>query len=278
MKPRRLELWVSLTLALAALVIRLPFRSQFLYHWDSVNFALSLEKYDVRLHQPQPPGYFLYSMLGKLVNLFFDDANASLVWISLISGVLGVVGLYWLGRLMFNHQVGVVAALLALTNPLHWFYSEVGLSYALEFLLVISVAGLCYLQLTSHRQIWLWSAILLGLVGGVRQNDLVFLLPLWLVSLYPLSWRQRGISLALLGLVVIAWTWPMMALSGGPAGYLAALTGESSEIASDSSLLSVGQLALNGFRMLIYTGYGLLLGIIPLLWGRGYLYKGLEFI
>jgi 4-amino-4-deoxy-L-arabinose transferase-like glycosyltransferase len=265
MKPlKRDGLW---SLALAALLTRLPFRSQFLYHWDSVNFALSLEHYDVRLHQPQPPGYFLYSMLGQLVNLAVHDANASLVWLSLASGVLGIVALYWSGAVMFDRRVGVVAALLALTNPLHWFYSDVALSYSPEFLLVTLVAGLCYLQLTGYRQGWFWVAVMLGVAGGVRQNDLAFLLPLWLISLWPLSQRQRLASLVVLAGVVTAWAWPMMALSGGPAGYLAALGSESSGIADESSLFSLRELGLNGARMIIYLGYGLLLGAIPLLWG-----------
>jgi 4-amino-4-deoxy-L-arabinose transferase-like glycosyltransferase len=257
----------GLGLALAALLLRLPFRSRFLYHWDSVNFALSLEHYDVRLHQPHPPGYFLYSMLGQLVNSAVHDANASLVWICLVSGVLGVVALYWLGTVMFDRRVGVVAALLALANPLQWFYSDVALSYSPEFLLVTLVAGLCYLQLTGRRQGWVWSAILLGIAGGIRQNDLAFLLPLWLASLWPLPWRQRLASLAILAGVVTAWAWPMMALSGGLAGYMAALGSESSGVASESPLFSLRELGLNGARMVVYLGYALLLGVLPLLWG-----------
>ncbi len=256
-----------MSLALAALATRLPFRSQFLYHWDSVNFALSLEHYDVRLHQPHPPGYLLYSMLVRLVNAVVHDANASLVWISLFSGALSVLALYWLGTIMFGRSVGQGAALLALTNPLHWFYNQVALSYALEFLLVTILAGLFYLQLLGGRQTWFWSAILLGIAGGIRQNDLVFLLPLWLVSLWPLAWKQRVTSCVTLVITISIWAWPMMALSGGPTEYLAALRAESSGIANESSLLSFQQLALNSVRMATYLGYGLLLGAVPLLWG-----------
>jgi len=264
---RRQDRLTWLGLPVLALLLRIPFCSQFLYHWDSVNFALSLENYDVRLHQPHPPGYFLYSVLGMLANLVVHDANKSLILISLVSGALGVVALYWLGTTMFNRQVGMVAALLALTNPMHWFYSEIALSYALEFLLVTILAGLCYRQLTGDQRGWLWLAILMGIVGGVRQNDLVFLFPLWLASLWPLSWRRRAASVVVLGIVTLAWLWPMMAMSGGPAGYLSAVGAESGGIASESPLSSLRQLGLNGVRMAIYLGYGLLLGSIPLLWG-----------
>ena len=102
--------FILLGLLVLALVTRIPFRSQFLYHWDSVNFALSLEHYDVRLHQPHPPGYFLYSMLGKVVNSVVHEANTSLVLISLLGGALGILAIYWLGLRLFNRKVAIIAA------------------------------------------------------------------------------------------------------------------------------------------------------------------------
>ena len=54
---------VLLALILTAFVVytRVRYHAPYLYSWDSVSFALSLENYDIRLHQPHPPGYFLYS-------------------------------------------------------------------------------------------------------------------------------------------------------------------------------------------------------------------------
>jgi hypothetical protein len=256
---------ITTSLFVLALATRIPFRSHYLYHWDSVNFALSLAHYDVRLHQPQPPGYFLYSMLGRLVNSFIKDANASLVLISLISGAVGVAVLYLLGKLLFNRQVGLLAALLTLTSPLPWFYSEVALSYALEFVCVIVVAGLCFMQWTGRSRLWPWTAVALGIAGGIRQNDLVFLFPLWLVSLVSLTWRQRIASLALLGGVVMMWFAPMVTFSGGISGYLSASRAESTGIVAESPIASITQLVMNGGRIAIYLEYSLLLGSIPLL-------------
>lgn len=267
MKLSKLDLGLSAGLALAALVARLPWRTEYLYHWDSVNFALSLEHFDVRLHQPHPPGYFLYSMLGRLVNLLLQDANASLVAISLVSGVLGVVAIYWLGSLVFDREVGVIAALLTLVSPIHWFHSDIALTYALEFWLVTVIAGLCYLQWQGVRRIWPMLALLLGIAGGIRQNDLVFLLPLWLVSLWPLTWTQRAASAALLAICVAAWLAPMMWLSGGVSGYLTALRGGSEAIVQESPFVALNQLALNGARLTIYVAYGLGLGVLALLPG-----------
>ena len=46
----------------------------------------------MRLHQPHPPGYFLYSMFGKVVNLIMVDENNSLVLISVLSGNFQCLG------------------------------------------------------------------------------------------------------------------------------------------------------------------------------------------
>jgi uncharacterized membrane protein len=199
-------------------------------------------------------------MLGRLVNSFVGDANSSLVWISVVSGALGVAAIYLLGRSVFNHRVGLLAALLTLTSPLHWFYSEVALSYALEFVCVIVIVGLCFMQWKGKRGVWPWAAVALGIAGGIRQNDLVFLFPLWLASLIPLSGRQRIASLALLGGVA-----PMLALSGGITGYLTVSRAESTGIVAGSPLSSVFQLVMNGGRIIIFLGYAILLGAVFLL-------------
>lgn len=267
MTSRWHDLLIKSGLFVLGVLTRLPFRSQYLYHWDSVNFALALEQYDVRMHQPHPPGYFLYVMLGKLVYAIVGEANASLVWLSLIASALSVVALYGLGTVMFDRRTGIVASLLTLTSPLVCFYGEVALSYALEFVIVTVFAGLCYLQLMGERRWWPWTALLLGLAGGIRQNVLVFLAALWLASLLKLQWRQRLSSLAVLVATILVWLIPMLVLSGGPVSYWRTLHSEGIGVVYGSPFLIPRELALNGARMAVYIGYGLLLGVVPLIWG-----------
>src|SRR6476661_4332171 len=81
MKTRR---WLECALLVAAVVLtRILFRSHYLYDIDSVNFALALDHFDPAVHQPHPPGYFLYVWLGRLANTIFQDANTALVAISI---------------------------------------------------------------------------------------------------------------------------------------------------------------------------------------------------
>lgn len=249
--------------SLLSLAASIPFRSRYLYHWDSVNFALSLFKYDVRLHQPHPPGYFFYSMLGRLVNVLFHDPNTSLVAISIASGAFGVAAIYWLGNRMFSRKVGVVVALLAISSPMHWFQSEVALSYELEFFIVILLAGLCYLQICGNKKVWPWLAILLGIAGGLRQNDLLFLLPLWLFSLVFIGWRERILSVLFLAVISFTWLVPMIWLSGGIQGYLS-VTSANSGLVPESALFLADPLLKNFERMGVYFGFSLILGFLAL--------------
>src|SRR4030042_238026 len=98
------DIILPLSLFILTILTRIPFTSKYLYHWDSVQFALALEDYDITVHQPHPPGYFLYVMLGRLVNLFVKDANTTFIFISILFSSLQVVTLSFFGIEIFDTQ------------------------------------------------------------------------------------------------------------------------------------------------------------------------------
>lgn len=267
---------MAVSLFLLGILTRLPFHSQILHHWDSVNFALGMEHFDVHLHQPHPPGYFLYVMLGRAINLLVGDANASLVWISTVAAGLAAMVIFVMGRSLWGRRSGVTAALLLLSSPLFWFHGEVALSYMIEAVFVTLVALLCYRHLTGEDdRIWL-SALVLGIAGGFRQNTMIFLLPLWAIAAWRFRWRMAVLALVVLALTCAAWLLPMMTLTGGAARYWAAVGAESQGIAKESSLFDVKQMAINGARLAAFTCYALSIGLIPLAlgawrWGKRHL-------
>lgn len=262
--------------SIIALALRIPFASRYLYHWDSVNFALSLSDYDVTLHQPHPPGYILYSLLGRITNLVFHDPNTSLVSISLVAGALGVGMVYWLGVEWFGPRVGFAAAAVTLLSPLHWFQSEVALSYALEFLLVGLLVGLIHRQISGEGRSYVASSVLLVILGGVRQSDLLFMAPVWLYGLTPYDRRERVSALVIVVLGVGLWVWPMVAWSGGWSAYISALMGESLTVGAQSSLFSAAEFVLNLGRMTIFVFYAILLGLVPLVWAALISLRGMK--
>src|SRR5262249_8724506 len=59
---------IALPLAIAVLYLaaHLPFLAPSLEDIDSINFALGLRHFDPALHQPHPPGYPIYMLLGHV--------------------------------------------------------------------------------------------------------------------------------------------------------------------------------------------------------------------
>ncbi len=262
---------LALVFLVIGVVSRVPFQSRLLYHWDSVNFALGMERFDVRLHQPHPPGYLLYVVLGQLVDLLLGDANTSLVWISIVFGGLTASVIYLLGRRLFDKTTAIIGALLALSSPAFWFYGQVALTYILEAFFVTAIALACLETLRGNQRLAFLAAFLMGLAGGIRQTTLVLMLPLWLFSLRRCRWQVVLGAGLLLGLTVMSWLAPTIGKSGGLDAYLEASSSIGGGVLADLELFDGNQslLVLLGplLRPAAYFIYGLMLGLAPLLYG-----------
>ncbi|OGW41053.1 MAG: hypothetical protein A2Y97_13250 [Nitrospirae bacterium RBG_13_39_12] len=206
---------ISLLLLLLTVLTRVPFMSKFLYHWDSVQFALALKKYDVTVHQPHPPGFFLYVMFGRLINLFIKDPNTTFIFINILFSGLAVVTIYFLGKEIFDKKIGLLSAAIALTSPNMWFHGEVAYTYIADafFSAIIALLGWRILR-GEHRYIWL-SVVALGIAGGIRQYTAIFLFPLWLYSVKGVPVRKVIFSFGLFFMVCILWFVPMIWMTGG---------------------------------------------------------------
>jgi hypothetical protein len=220
----QLGLWLTAAgLCILGILTRIPFQSQILHEYDSVQFALALDNFDIRLHQPHPPGMFVfYILLGRLFRLFLHDANTSLVWLSTVAAGLAIAELFVIGSFWFNRTVGVATAIIALTSPLVWFQGEVALSYMLEFCWVLPLVLACYHLRSGHRIDLFVAAAMLGLSGGIRPNTAVFLFPLWAIAV-GLGWRDGKFkwqdclaACSLVGIGILSWLIPLVMMSGGP--------------------------------------------------------------
>ena len=206
---------IPLFLFLITVVSRIPFRSRVLYHMDSVQYALATEHYDISVHQPHPPGYFLYVMLGKLLNTITHDPNTSFVILSIFASGAFVVTVYTLAKRMFDENTALAAALLAMTSPIVWFHGEVALNYILEGFLSTLIAYYCWRTLTGEKKTILAASVALAFAAGIRQTMLIFLLPLWLLALVKTPARYRLYAFALVILGIFSWFLPMVFLTGG---------------------------------------------------------------
>lgn len=263
--------WIAAAgLFAASIAIRVPFRSQMAYHWDSAEFSLAVREYNVALSQPHAPGYFLYAMMGRLVNLFLSDPHVSLVWMSVLAGSGLVAVMYLLGTTMFGRRTGVAAGLFAMTSPQVWFHSCVALTYAVDAFLVCALVLLLWRALQDRGR---WSdAVVIGgvlvFVTGIRPQTLPGLMPLVVYTF----WRASGPRLAklavALGVAVVGtftWLMPMISMSGGWAVCAEVIRRHAAFNASATfAARGIDALLWNVFFVSLYCLNGLMLGAVLL--------------
>jgi len=270
----RADLLYGLGLFLLTALSRIPFRSQILYHWDSVNFAFAMRRFDLAAEQPQPPGYIVYVWLCRLTDALFHDPQTTMVWIAVVSSGLAVVAMYLLGRATFDRQVGLVGALLLASSPLFWFYGEIALPHALDLLLVTLSVWLLYEAAQGQGPYLLAAAVSLAIAGGVRQQTPIFLgllLLLVLVNFFRRTgWatglRWTALSAAIGGLLCAAWFLPLINSTGGLGRYLEVMGAFSARFNATTSLfMGAGSFGLlrNLRKLGMYTLYGWGIALLP---------------
>ncbi|HLF25343.1 MAG TPA: glycosyltransferase family 39 protein [Anaerolineae bacterium] len=270
------ERLLGVSLFLLGMLTRLPFTSQILYHWDSVNFALALDRFDIASDQPHVPGYILYVALGQVVNALFRDPQTTWVAISLISSGLAVMAIYLLGRDLFSRETGLIAALFLTASPLFWFYGEVALPHSLDTFAVIGVVWLLYRLWKGDARFAIPAAIAIAVAGGLRPQTQVFLLPLALWASWRLGWRKLGPALAAMIVVDVLWVVPLVMSVGGIGRYLEVFNAFSQRFNESTTIFTGGLagLARNLTKLGRYTLYGWGAAIVPaVLYGFRYLRK-----
>ncbi len=218
----------ALLLALLVVPSRLPVAGYYLGTWDSVQYALAIEQFNVALHQPHPPGYILLVGLLRAANLLLHDARLSMLAVNTLFGGLAVGLTYLLGAGLFSRASGLAAALLLLSSPTMWSCGATYEPYVALAGLSALVAWLCHRTLAGDGRFMPAATAALAASGGVRPDAALFLAPLWLLTLVLVVRRRPGRWLApaagnllLLAGLTLAWYLPLLELSGGWRAYRA---------------------------------------------------------
>lgn len=273
--PRQ-DAWIAVILLVFTLLSRIPFRSHILYHWDSVNFAYAMREFSVAKEQPHPPGYIAYVWLCRLIDTLAHDAQATMVGISIVASALAAVALFYLGRSMFNRRVGLSAALFMATSPLFWFYGEIALPHILDTLLVIVSVWWSYEVLRGDQRYLYPAVAILAVAGGVRQQTIVFLAPLFLFALRKVGWKRLLTAVALGAVICLLWFIPLMSLSDGFSNYMRVMGDYNRRFQSTTSVfMGAGWWGIkrNGLKLTMYTLYGWSVALVP-----GAIYAARRFI
>lgn len=220
--------WRESILVFFVLVTRIPFRTHYLYTWDSVQFALGLEHFDIASHQPHPPGYILYVALGKVFASLFGDANTGFVAMGIIATTLaGILFFRIVKELFSNDRFAFLSSLALLSLPAVWFYGEIAVTYIFDLLFSL-VFAYCTLRffVTSRKKYLFLLVFFFALSGGIRQSAMVLFAPLVIFTMGVAIARKaltiRDILLlAVVGTLVMGvWFAPLVILAGGLKEYL----------------------------------------------------------
>jgi 4-amino-4-deoxy-L-arabinose transferase-like glycosyltransferase len=219
------------------------------------------------LSQPHAPGYFLYVMLGRLVNGFVGDPQASLVWISVVFGSALPAVVYFLAAAMFGRKAGVTAGLMALTSPQVWFHSCVALTYCVDSFLICTVVLVLWRAMGRGGE-WrdaIMVGALLAVIGGIRQQSALALVPLVVFTFWRFE-RGRVAKLTLSVVVAIGlgvlWFVPMVRTSGGLRTYLGSVRLQAANASPHFSQGGLDALLKNVANITGFCWNGLMLGAV----------------
>lgn len=258
-------------------ITRISLAPKYLYYFDSVNFALSLEEFNPAMHQPQPPGYPLFVAFLRLVHLFVPRAEHVQLAAGILTAALAVILVWWLGELMFSAPAGFSAAVLLTLNPAFWL---AGISNQVRLWLAAGTAATaiaCWqsMERPASRSPFLIAAAALGIAAGFRPAMLVLLLPLLIFSGIAAKRKLRdwiGATLILAAATGV-WLGYTVVVSGGPAAYVGLLRDYATSQFSSSSALMGAPLS-SAWTMwkaaLVWNG----LGVLSWVWAAALVSRG----
>src|SRR5262245_8383430 len=248
------------------LLTRLPLMASYL-SVDNVNLAFSLEKFDPRIHQPQPPGYPFFVAFGKIVNVVFRDPERTFVAISILVSALCLPIVFLLTRRMFTSWAGTAATFLLLVNPVFWFSAFDGPLRPNLALFSLLTAYCCWRCWNGEKRFATWGALALGVGSGFRPDLIAFLLPLWLISTWlgTKSFRTIVAAGAVLAAVVLIWTSATIIAVGGIHSFQETMVGYTVEQSQGKSIVlgsRLGAWLRQVSRLVIWN----ILGVVTWVW------------
>src|SRR6266516_3225211 len=221
MDERQVYTTFAILILALLLLTRLPAMAEY-FTIDNVNLAFSLEKFDPRIHQPQPPGYPFFVFFARIVNVIFGNAERTFVVVSLsVSAAACYVAFALAGRLS-SRWAGAAAAFLLLVNPVFWHASLDGPLRPNLALFSLLTAYCCWRCWNGEKQFAFWGAAALGIGSGFRPDLLAFLFPIWLISTWvgTRSWAAVLKSFALVMVIVAIWVGILVLAMGGIGTFL----------------------------------------------------------
>jgi len=229
---------VVLIIAALYLAAHVPFLAPSLEDIDSINFALGLRHFDPALHQPHPPGYPVYMLLGHVSLPIVEqvtgttgapaEAKALAIWSAIGGAACLIAAFYFFMSLgVGSWQLAGWAVLLLAAAPDFWMTGLRPMSDMPGLALAVAAQALMLRSRLTE------GALIAGIAAGIRVQTAVLTLPLLVFVLLYQPRRQHSVSswFVILSFVAgcLAWGIPLIIASGGVNAYIAALHTQAAE-------------------------------------------------
>jgi hypothetical protein len=189
--------WILAAATIAGAASRLLSLPRTPWDWDELLFMHAVDRFNVALHHPHPPGFPLYIFAAKVIRKLLGFGNFhALQALSVIAAMAIVPATFLLCRaLRMRFSTSISAGLILAFFPNVWFYGGAALSDVPSMVLVIVAVTLLL------RGNLLLGAVVLGVAAGFRpQNLLIGFVPFLLAA-----WREkrRAVVAALILAVIV---------------------------------------------------------------------------
>lgn len=191
---------------------------------ESVPLYLALQHQDLRLHQPQPPGFILHVWLAQLLHACGATPFLALRLVSWLILAAAAAILFRSVQLLHDVKTARWAVVLFLSSPLVLFHGMITGTAGDEALVATVALFLCMRAVTRGSRSLRLEAYVLGLCAGLRPTTLVFSLPMLLWTGKKCSLQGRSAAGAGLAwfLGMLCWLVPQADLAGGLDDYFRA--------------------------------------------------------
>jgi len=242
----RIIIAYAILLGMVSIIAYISTRSISYDDFDSYNFGLAVEKFDLSLQQPQPPGFPLYVITAQGLNKIIQNPLISLTTLSAISGMVAAVSLFFLGIHLFKspHTAFFLALIFAMF-PIQWLTSVKALSDSSGVMASLLSILFIWMGLMGKKWAFVAGSLVLGMSLGVRPQSNYFgvilfgLGMLWLI-IRQKNWRIPLYSLIAVLIGVMIWLIPTLQSVGGLDRYLALIAQHGEHVGTSDSLFSTG--------------------------------------
>ncbi len=229
--------WV---VGLVTLALRLLTAASGPTDWDSAQYASAVGHYDVTHGQPQPPGYWLYVISGRLIHQLTGVGTIhSLVLVAAVASAVAAGLTTVAGTDLGGRWVGVAAGAVVATCPFAWFSGSIVATYSFD---MVGCSLLVILAWRARPDSWhgVAAVVALGLLAGFRQSMIQSFAVLALIPVVASTrrWSRLGVTVVAGAAAVGVWLIPMsMSQPGGFSVWVHATRIETDGAAQATSVL-----------------------------------------